>query len=191
MCTEKSGMKSSNDRELLDLITAYRSGSEEAFEEIVRRFDAMIRKIALERSMDVREVYSDACLSLRRALDTYDGRDEVTFGLYAKICVTRAILDLLKRQQPERDVPDFNVDDVAVSDGVQRRLEREEAIASFVSSARRLLSDLEFEVFSLSMQGYKVSEIADKLNKGTKSIENAKARMLKSLRSGLGEIPEF
>ncbi len=184
-------MKPSDNRALDELIQEHRRGSEGAFEELVRRFEPMFANVARGLSLDVREVYSDACLSLRRAADSYAFGDKVTFGLYAKICVTRAMLDYMKRNKRKVDVADFDVDEVAVSDGVQNRLEREESIASFIGRARELLSSYEYGVFLLLMQGYGVSEIAASMGKAVKSVENARARVIKNLREGLGQIPEF
>ena len=173
------------------LISEHRNGNEDAFVELVHRFEPMIQKAALSLSLDVREVYSEACLSIRRAADSFVTGGKVTFGLYAKICVTRAMLDFVKRGKGAEVVSDFSIDDVAVSDGVQKRLEREESLAAFVSRARVLLSDLEYEVFNLAMRGYSVSEMVEILNKSAKSLENAKARMQKKLRTGVGQIPEI
>lgn len=184
-------MKPSDNRALDELIKEHRMGSEGAFEELVRRFEPMFVNVARGLSLDVREVYSEACLSLRRAADSYAFGEKVTFGLYAKICVTRAMLDYMKRNKRRGDVADFDVDEVAVSDGVQSRLEREESIASFIGRARELLSPYEYDVFLLLMQGYSVSEIAARLERGVKSVENARARILKNLREGFGQIPEF
>ena len=184
-------MKNSENHTPIDLIKRYRSGSEADFEELVHRFEPMFASVALTLSLDVGEVYSDACLSLRRAADTYDLDGEVTFGLYAKICVTRAMLDYLKRSKRDVDFSNLGDDDVAVSDGVQRRLEREESLKAVFQRARELLSELEYDVFRLSMRGYSVDEVAEKLGCAFKSAENAKARMRKKLREGFGQIPEI
>ena len=184
-------MEPSNDKELSDLIASFRSGSEDAYEEVVHRFDLMIRSIALAYFVDVKDVHSEACLALRRALNTYDTDKDSTFGTYARKCVTNAVIDCVKRRKVEAPVSSLDVVEVAVSDGVQGRIERREEIDAFVSRARELLSDLEFDVFTLAMKGYKVSEIAARLGKKTKQIENAKARMLRNLREGLESVPEF
>ena len=143
-------MKNSENHTPIDLIKGYRNGSETAFEELVHRFECMFASVAHTLSVDVGEVYSDACLSLRRAADTYDLSGEVTFGLYAKICVTRAMLDYLKRSKRDVDFSNLGDDDVAVSDGVQRRLEREESLREVFLRARELLSDLEEHIARFS-----------------------------------------
>lgn len=173
------------------LIIKHREGDEGAFEELVGRFEPLLLKTARSLSLDVREVYSDACLSLRRAADTYVLGGEVTFGLYAKICVTRAMYDYAKRSGKDEPVADFDVEDVAVSDGVQRRLEREESLAEFNARVKELLSEYEYRVFTFIMRGYSAAEIADKLGENVKSVENAKLRIFKKLRQGIGQLPQL
>ena len=173
-----------------NLVLSCKAGDDSAFEQLVRMYEPMIIKAARSLSVDVREVYSDACLSLRRAALSYNIGGEVTFGLYAKICVTNSMLDYLRRDKSLSANSDISIDDVAVSDGVQRRLEREEELYAIGEWARTVLTDLEYEVFVFCMKGFKTAEIAEKLGVGAKSVENAKARMLKRLRSELDSAPK-
>lgn len=168
------------------LISKLKSGDEAAFEELVRIYEPMLFKTARSLSLDEREIYSDSCLALRRAAMTFTAGKDVTFGLYAKICVTRAMLDLARKNKKLQTTVDFDAYDVAVSDGVQSRLEREEELDALKERVKAILSELEYEVFLLWMNGYKISEIAERLGKSSKTVENAKARMLKRLRAEIG-----
>ncbi len=183
-------MNPSCDRDAEKLVLLCKAGDAEAFEKLVDLYDPMIVKSARELSLDAREVYSDACLSLRRAAESYKFGDGVTFGLYAKICVTRAMIDYAKRNKVSLGETGLDVEAIAVSDGTQNRLEREEESEALTKWAKSLLSDLEYEVFLLCMKGYKTSEIAAKMDLGAKSVDNAKARMIKRLRSGLNTAPK-
>ncbi len=191
MCTEKNKyMSDSCNTDVERLILLCRAGDETAFEELVHIYEPMIAKTARDLTLDVCEVYSDACLSVRRAAASYDIGGKVTFGLYAKICVSRAMLDYAKKNRKIVGNIDINIEDIAVSDGVQRRLEREEERRVLDQQARTLLSDLEYEVFSGCMRGDKTAEIADRLGVSAKVVDNAKARMLKRLRAGLAVSSE-
>ena len=189
MYGEFVNMKSSDTEEIDDLVRAHKGGDESAFEELVSRFEPMILKTARSLSLDERDVYSEACLSLRRAADAYSVGSDVTFGLYAKICVTHALLDYAKRNKRKLNVVEIDIADVAVSDGVQTKLEHEELISALVNQARKALSPYEYEVFELVMRGCKTVEIAEKLGKSVKSVENTKGRMLKTLREWGSKLP--
>jgi DNA-binding CsgD family transcriptional regulator len=80
---------------------------------------------------------------------------------------------------------DFDVDSIAVPGGVQFMLEHRERSAHFLSVAKRVLSELEFDVYRYWMLGYKTSEIASALGASAKTVDNAKNRMWKKLRSHL------
>ncbi len=183
-------MNSSYDSMTDELVALCKSGDEDAFEQLVGIYKPMLIKTARDLSLDFDEVYSDACLSLRRAALSYKIGGDVTFGLYAKICLTRSMLDYARCNKATLGESDFNIEDVAVSDGVQTRLEREEEYAALDSVARSVLSELEYEVFVLYMKGYKTSEMAGKLEITPKSVDNAKARMLKRLRTELNDAPK-
>ncbi len=183
-------MSSLHEQNVEQLIISCRTGDEASFEEIVRRFEPMLASIAGSFSLDFRDVYSEACFSLRRAVETYTLDGKVTFGLYAKICVTHAVIDYAKKVKSSVPTVEFDVSDIPVSDGIQSRLEREEERELLLDSARKLLSDYEYDVFLLCLRGDKTAEIARKLGKSAKSVDNAKARMLKTLRKGLGSVSD-
>ena len=128
-------------------------------------------------------------VSFYRAVSSYDlEQDGVTFGLYAKICVERCLIDLHKREG--RDVThyvdnDVDVDRIAVCDGVQAMLEHREQTAYFLSVAKDTLSDFEYEVYRYWMLGYKTSDIASILEVTAKAVDNAKNRMWTKLRERL------
>ena len=82
-------------------------------------------------------------------------------------------------------VDDKDVDAIAVEGGILPHLVREESRREFRRMARALLSDYEFSVLSMWLKGEKTADIANSLSVSAKSVDNAKARILKKLREGL------
>ena len=171
------------------LILRSREGDEDAFEELVGMYRPMIDSVVKSFSLDVSESFSEACMGFYRAVSTYAvGQGKVTFGLYAKICIERCLIDLVRKDG--RDVSShiddgIDVDNIAVSGGIQSMLEHREQMAHFLKVARNSLSDFEYDVYRYWMLGYKTSDIADMMGTTAKSIDNAKNRMLKKLRDRL------
>ena len=128
-------------------------------------------------------------MTFYRAVSSYDiDRDDVTFGLYAKICIERCLIDLQKKEGREitNMVDDgVDIDEIAVSGGVQAILEHREQTAYFLSVAKEALSEFEYDVFRHWMLGYKTSDIASILEVTAKAVDNAKNRMWKKLRERL------
>lgn len=174
---------------LRELISAVKAGDESAFEELVERYKPMMDSLIRKFSFDVRDAFSEVCMTFYRAVSSYDiDRDDVTFGLYAKICIERCLIDLQKKEGREitNMVDDgVDIDEIAVSGGVQAILEHREQTAYFLSVAKEALSEFEYDVFRHWMLGYKTSDIASILEVTAKAVDNAKNRMWKKLRERL------
>lgn len=176
-----------------NLVLKVRENDEAAFAEIVERYSPMMRKLAADFSMGNRvsaeELFSEACVALHKAALSYNVEQiEVTFGLYARICVYNRLVDFADRVRPIATVDNLDIDSLAVPSGIQAQLEKEEMSSALRECARRVLSEYEYRVFSLCLAGYKTAEIAKVLNKSAKSVDNAKLRMHKHLRDGLDSI---
>ena len=179
------------DSRINELIIAVRSGSDSAFSALTEQYAPMISSLVGrflgQPGLTEGELRSDALAALLRAAFTYDVTQvNVSFGLYARICIYNALVDLTKKGRV--DMGEIDVERVAVSSGIQFRLEKEESMKALKALARQVLSEYEHQVFSLTLAGYKPADIAKELKKSVKSVDNAKARMLKALRSHLDEL---
>ncbi len=173
------------------LISAAKKGDNSAFEALVGMYRPMIDSVIRRFSFNIDETFSEACMGFYRAVNSYSvEQNAVTFGLYAKICVERCLIDLLRREGREVSQSvdeEVDVDKIAVSGGIQSVLERREEIARYTSIAKSILSRREFEVYRLWMLGYKTADIAAALSITAKSVDNAKNRMFAKLRLHLSD----
>ena len=123
--------------EIIPLIIKCRDGYDSAFEELVALYRPMINGVIHHFSLNADEAFSEACIGFYRAVMSYDlEQSKVTFGLYAKICTERCVIDMLRREG--RDVSSYiddgiDVDSIAVSGGIQSMLENREQMAYFLS----------------------------------------------------------
>ena len=174
-----------------ELIRAVRGGDERAFEELLGEYKGMIDNAIRHFCLDPRDAYSEACMSFFRAVFSYDlGQNDVTFGLYAKICVERTLVDIQRREgRGASHYVDNSVDveSIAVSDGVVSMLEHREQTAYYLSVAKGVLSDFEFNVYRYWMLGYRTSDTASILGTTAKAVDNAKNRMWSKLRKRLSQ----
>ena len=60
-----------------------------------------------------------------------------------------------------------------------------ETADKLISAAHEILSDYEYKVLMLHSQGYKTAQIASALGRDAKSVDNAKNRIFRRLRSEL------
>ncbi|MBO7196414.1 MAG: sigma-70 family RNA polymerase sigma factor [Clostridia bacterium] len=178
-----------------ELILLCRSHNDEAFDELLRRYTPMMRKVILsfdQSSYEYSELFSEACVALHIAAQRYDlSQNEVTFGLYARICVRNRILDLLRSAEIDHTAASLDIELMADDDSVEQRLADREIFDMLLNSARNLLSDYEYRVLMLHIQGYKTAAIADMLSRSAKSVDNAKSRLFRRLRSEIGDISKI
>ena len=184
-------MKSSESLELRALILRCRERDDEAFSRLVSLYTPMMRKVISGFAgavLGFDECFSEAILALHSAAMRYDlEQTDVTFGLYARICVHHRLVDYLRAHDTLPLVRECDVESVSDSDLLERRIVDRETVELLMKSAKTLLSDYEYRVLILHMQGYKTSVLAKKIGKSAKSVDNAKSRLFKRLRDAVGE----
>ena len=179
-------MKGLERKEIIELILAVRAGDNEALDLLIASYRPLILSVS-KRYPSSNEYYCEALLGLYRAAMSFDiNQQEVTFGLYASVVIRRALRDLFKsnervRERIESDDPDKIPGGVDIVNLLVREEEREELRREM----RELLSELECNVLMRWLDGLKTAEIAAVLSVTAKTVDNAKARILKKLRAGL------
>ena len=180
-----------NKRDITELLMLCRGRDDAAFSELLARYTPMINKLVnsyFDSPYDVSEAFSEAAVVLHRAAISYDlEQNEVTFGLYAHVCIRNRLLDMLRRGSREIPICEVDIDNLAVSGGIEERIIMRETVASYRDAAQKLLSDYEYKVFLCVLKGFKTAEIAKLLGTGAKSVDNAKSRMWRVLKQHFGE----
>lgn len=186
-------MKPNEDMDVRELVSRCREHDDLAFAELIRRYAPMMRKLTQSFSdvgMDSEELYHEACVALHHAAMRYDlGQSDVTFGLYARICINHRMVDIAraaKRASVDIDTTPEAADEGSIESDILFR----ETFDMVMRSARDVLSDYEYKVLILHIQGYKTAEISRALGRPAKSVDNAKSRMFRRLRDSLGGISD-
>ena len=86
-------------------------------------------------------------------------------------------------------IGDYNIDTAAFDEGPDMRLFEREHLEGVIRYAKSALSDYEYSVLIYHMHGYKTAQIAERLGKTSKSVDNAKARVFRRLREASKDIP--
>ena len=180
--------------EIGDLISECRKHNDEAFDELVRRYTPMMRKViaSFNMQLDFDELFSEACIALHSAAQRFNvEQGDVTFGLYARICVRNRLVDMIRAAEILPDVTECDVEQISDDESLDVGLVKRETIDTLLNSAKLLLSDYEYRVLILHIQGYKTAAIAKMLSRLPKSVDNAKSRLFRRLRAELGSITEI
>ncbi len=184
-------MSSYKDTEICELILKCRERDDEAFSELVRRYTPMIRKVIslfLSPQRDFDEYFNEACVALHSAMRTFDVQQkDVTFGLYARRCVHNKIIDIMRKEKTNFKLPEFDDEELSVK-GPESLICERERFEFVINKAAELLSDYEYKVLMLHIQGCTTAVIAKTLDKSAKSVDNAKFRLFTRLRSALAGV---
>jgi len=175
-----------------ELVVACRERDDGAFSELVLRYTPMMRKVISSFSVGnigEDELFSEACVALHSAAMRYDTEQTgVTFGLYARICVHNRLIDLCRRTSSSVSVVDVDGDQVGEDASIESGIIRREAVQTLMSGAKQMLSEYEYKVLLLHVQGYKTAAIAKMLDRTAKSVDNAKSRIFRRMRSEFSSL---
>ena len=170
------------------LIALAQSGDNRAMEELLSRYANMVKSCARGFFLiggEAEDLIQEGMVGLYAAIVDYrDKEDGSSFKNFAYMCVKRRIIDAVKRASSKKNSPlndgvsaeevdgwliysAFNPEDsLILSD--ERREFKQEMI--------RVLSDFEYKVFSLYMEGMSGAEICAATGKTEKSVSNALQR---------------
>lgn len=185
------------ENDLKILLEQIRSGEETSFAALTEQYRGMT-EAAVKRfapSFGIGEADADgmygeddlrqeAMVALYRAALSYDtaekGKD-VSFGLYAKICINNALISALRKYKSEKKKREAakNKSRSAAKNNpgpFEMIVSREDA-ASLLEKIREQLSGLERQVFDYYIVGKSAGEIAERLGRSEKSVSNALYRM--------------
>ena len=186
------------------LVVEAQAGSRHAFEELVRRYDRDVLRLALnlmKRPEDARDVYQEAFLKVYRNLHRF--RFECSFYTWLYRIVTNVCLDQLRRRQarPEDQAPEASsTHDEGITDFFERQKEQRptldperrllgQEIQMRIATAMELLSPRERVVFEMKhYQGLKLRAIGDALGTTEETVKNSLFRATRKLRSQLGVL---
>lgn len=187
------------------LVAEAQGGNRAAFEELVRRYDRDVLRLALnlmKRPEDARDVYQEAFLKVYRNLHRF--RFECSFYTWLYRIVTNVCLDHLRRRQarPEDQAPELASahHEEGITDFFERQREHRPAldpektlfgleISARIASAMERLSPRERVVFEMKhYQGLKLRAIGDALGTTEETVKNSLFRATRKLRSQLGGL---
>ncbi len=127
----------------------------------------------------------DAAMALYSAAVSYDtSQSDVTFGLYAKICIRNSLISIKRKEKKNAKktasyaIAEKKAAREAEREASREKLEENEEMLSQLSSYERM-------VLLLYLNGHSYREIGSALEKSEKSVENALYRTRSKLKKRL------
>jgi len=197
------GQAAANRAEEFALIREAQAGGRGAFEELVRRYDRNVLRLAqslLRSSEDARDAYQESFLRAYRNIGRF--RFECSFYTWLYRIVTNVCLDHMRRRmaRPEDQAPAPATEDSKESDFFDRQPEVRtqenpekhllgSEIGQHISTALEQLSPRERMVFELKhYQGLRLRAIGEMLGTTEETAKNSLFRATRKLRASLAGI---
>ena len=183
--------KDLNDNELCYMV---KNNDLNAFDQLLKRYTALIRGKVKKFSFcktETEDLFQEGVMGLLSAARTFNDSFEVKFSSYASTCVERCLINVLKSEKRKKCFPEGNLvyiedSDLDIISGEVSTPESlfivKESLEQKKSQLKSILSDLEFKVTFLYLDGCTYTEIANKLLISPKSVDNAMQRIKRKLR---------
>ncbi|MCI6376576.1 MAG: RNA polymerase sporulation sigma factor SigH [Clostridiales bacterium] len=155
---------------------------------------------------DHEDIVQEGMIGLFKAIRDYQADRLSSFRAFAELCITRQIITAIKTATRQKHVPlnsyvslnkpiydeesDRTLMDVIVEGRAQNPEELiigRENLVSFRDQVDKVLSGLEQDVLNAYLDGKSYQEIADKLGRHVKSIDNALQRVKRKMEKFLEE----
>lgn len=192
----RGAMKETENRQAIEnLIRRYHNeGDQSVFEQLLKTYEPMLRSLVARYTVNVEACDVDdfrqvADIAFCNALQSYDlTQREVNFGLYAKICVSNALVSYLRSiSKAHRGVDLVDVPiDVDGGDNPHTEMVESETFLLMLARIQTLLSPYEYKIWTFYLAGYTAKKIAELLGREHHSIENAVYRIRCKLRQAFG-----
>ncbi len=170
------------------LVENFISGDEQSFEILCHRYDRLIKSLSrtfiLFGGSD-EDLWQEGFLGLLSACKNYDKSrsNASSFSTYAYSCIKNKMLMAVKSEKTDKQkalstsvsIENLNVDEKIISP--EDTIIDSEYIVEIKKKILSKLSTFERKVFELYLEGYNYLEIAEKLSKSAKSIDNALHRI--------------
>lgn len=186
--------------EVGELLSLARTGDQQAFDVLLAQYMPIIEhqlagirsRYSTVSSEDEKDLRQEAYLAFYRATVSYDvSQHEVSFGLYAKICVENGLISALRKMKPSTLSLDMETLSVLPDPGEAgdptRRLREQEDYEALCRTIAAVLSPYENQIWQRYMAGATAASIARQMGKDTRSVHNAIYRIRHKLR-GVDEL---
>jgi RNA polymerase sporulation-specific sigma factor len=170
-----------------ELVLLAQAGDEGATEELLRRHSGLVRSCARRYFLiggETEDLIQEGMIGLYRAIGSYDVHREggSSFKNFAYLCISRQILDAVKKaSRANTEVLPLNVGMAEGGMSPEDILILGDEQKEFRQKMSKLLSDFEFKVMTMYMDGMTCAEICEATGKSAKSVDNALQRSKRKL----------
>ena len=198
----------------IQLAAEAQAGDALAEETLIRNYSGIVYKKARAYFMagaDAEDVVQEGMIGLLKAVRSYDADKNASFGTYAERCVTNQIISAIRsadriKHKPlntsvslnkpvSADASSHATDQLEITlgdtlstnpaDSPDEMLIIKDVAYYILNNGDNVFSDLEMKVLNEYIKGFTSSQIAERLGKSSKSVDNALQRTRKKVNTYL------
>lgn len=176
-------------------IVLAQSGDKSAENELLLRYGDLVRFCARKFFLtggETEDLIQEGMMGLYQAISEYKQDKGTAFKPFAKLCISRKMIDAVKRADSKKNAPMKNYvsilsEEDLSADGLdpEEKMIYDDDRRDLNKMLSRILTDVEFKVFTMYMDGASSAEICETTGKTPKSIDNAIQRSKQKLRKAL------
>lgn len=177
------------DETLLHLI---QDDDERAMETLIHRYLPIVEMIVSKYAgapVDREDLIQEGMLGFLNGVYSYSETKNTTPKTYLQICIERKMINAIRKCRRKKDFPpdvivpldDHFIDRPLPGDSPEDFLIAKEQAEDLTNLLEENLSDLELKILRLHIVGYTYSQISARLNKSTKTVDNALQRVRNKL----------
>lgn len=174
------------------ILSNAQSGNDSDAEALIHRYRQVVELAAArykDSPMEREDLIQEGMIGLLAAIKSYDVKKGASFKTYSKICIDNAMQTALRKFNRLKDIPVQNVieyqeEEIPPDSGFASAEDiviAQESVSLLTKVLQQNLSDFENEVLRLHIVGCSYNEIAKRLCKTPKAIDNALQRVRRKI----------
>ncbi|MDE6723788.1 MAG: sigma-70 family RNA polymerase sigma factor [Eubacterium sp.] len=177
-----------NEAEILSLC---KEGDNEALTFIITRYRPSVEALASKYSdspIEREDLIQEGMIGLLAAIKSFDCSKGTAFSTYCYTCINNSLQTALRKVSRRKDIPQgilVSLEEVTMNNttlSAEDSFLAKESVSLLTKLLQNELSEFENSVLRLHMIGCSYTEIADKVGKNPKAIDNALQRIRKKLK---------
>lgn len=184
-------MTASSDFNFENAVASAQSGSSSTVNKIIQNMRPTVEMIAMKyisSQLEKDDLVQEGMIGLLAAIRSYRTGKGASFKTFACICIENSIQTALRKFNRIKDVPQDSMvsyedylKTLGSADSAEDDFLASESVRLLTEELELVLSGFEYEVLRLHIVGCSYSEIAKRLGKTSKAVDNALQRIRKKL----------
>lgn len=173
------------------LLSNVQSGDSKNTEALISEYRSVVEAIASKYTnspLEYEDIIQEGMIGLLASIKTFDESKGAKFKTYAQTCINNSIQTALRKFNRQKDIPQGAVIEYAEEEIPEENgsISAEdyyitgESVSMLANILKENLSEYENEVLRLHIVGCNYNEIAKRLSKTPKSVDNALQRIKKN-----------